>query len=420
MVSLGAALAGSFLSVRRVVRLPPAEAMRPASPPSYRQGVLGGVLFAWLGPAARMVLREVTRRPVRTLLSALGIAAATGILVLAQFFSDAVGFLIDFYIQAAQRETLAVEFISPVPEASVRALRSYPGVRDVQWQAAMSVRVRAGHQSRIVPLVGHPARHSQRPLLDDDAREVALGASDVLFTDMLAKLLEIAPGDTVTVEPVTGERTPRRITMTGTIDELMGLWIHMPSQRMHALFRQAPYATTALLVVDRDQVEETQARIVDMPQVASVMRKDVLIREFRKQTGDTMGTFSFVLSVFAMGIAVSVVYNNARVALSLRSRELASLRVLGFTRREISSILIGELFVQVFLGVPLGLGFGKLLAVSMLAANDPEAFRFPSNLSAHTLAFAAAVTFGAALLSALAVRRKLDKLDLIGVLKTRE
>jgi putative ABC transport system permease protein len=133
-----------------------------------------------------------------------------------------------------------------------------------------------------------------------------------------------------------------------------------------------------------------------------------------------MSTFATVLTAFAVTIALSVVYNNARVSLSMRGRELASLRVLGFTRSEISQILVGELSVQVLLGIPVGLLFGRLLVSTMLSINDPEAFRFPAFVSHHTYAFAALVTASAAVASALLVRRKLDKLDLIEVLKTRE
>jgi putative ABC transport system permease protein len=178
--------------------------------------------------------------------------------------------------------------------------------------------------------------------------------------------------------------------------------------------------TGAVLSVERDRIKDVQDELMKMPQIASATRKELIVAEFRKQQGETMGTFSFVLTMFAVTIAVSVVYNNARVALSLRGRELASLRVLGFTRGEISSVLIGELGVQVLVGIPFGLLFGKLLVRGMLSANDPEAFRFPVAISHHTYAIAALVTALAAVASALLVRRKLDKLDLIEVLKTRE
>ncbi len=420
IASLTAGILGSLLAVRRVIVLPPAEAMRPAAPPSYKRGLLSVALLSSLGTSARMVAREIMRRPMRLALSAIGIAAATGILVVGQFFSDAMGFLVDFYMQKAQRESLAVHFVQPVPEASAYALRTLPGVRDVQWQRGLSVRVRSGHRDRNVVLMGHGERHSLRPLLDAAGREVSLRHDDVLLTDALAKILDVSVGDTVTIEPLQGDRTPRLLTMTGTLSELMGLWVRTSDQMMNAMLRDAPAVTDVMLLVDSDKVSEVQREISDMPQVAGVIRKDLVVAEFRRHTADSMNTFSGVLTLFAVTIALSVVYNNARVSLSMRGRELASLRVLGFTRGEISQILVGELSVQVLLGIPIGLLFGRLLVSTMLAVSDPEAFRFPAIISHHTYAVAALVTALAAVGSALLVRRKLDKLDLIEVLKTRE
>ena len=117
---------------------------------------------------------------------------------------------------------------------------------------------------------------------------------------------------------------------------------------------------------------------------------------------------------------MGVVYNNARVALSMRSRDLASLRVLGFRRGEISAVLLGELAIQVLLAIPIGMGIGTWMSRAMMAMTDPEQYRLPVALSPATYAYAAGVTIAAGAVSALLVRRKLDKLDLIGVLKTRE
>ncbi len=420
LVSLGAGIVGSLLAVRRVVLLPPAEAMRPAPPANYQKQPIADALLALLGPAARMVAREIMRRPARMLLSACGIAASVGILVVGQFFSDAMGFLMDFYMQKAQRETIAASFTQPGAESTLHGFSTVPGVRDVQWQSMLQVRVRSGHVERIVPLVGHPERHDMRPILDDVGNEIAMPRGAVMMTETLASILDIRPGDRFVVQPLTGERKPLELTLTGVTKELFALWIHMDADQLHRAMGEAPSASEALLVVDKDRIEAVQDEITDMPGVATVMRKQLMIDEFRRQTGESMGTFSFILTLFAVTIAIAVVYNNARVALSMRGRELASLRVLGFTRAEISAILIGELGVQVVVGIPLGLWFGKVLVRGMLAANDPEGFRFPSMITQHTYSFAVLVTVIAALLSAALVRRRLDKLDLIEVLKSRE
>jgi putative ABC transport system permease protein len=129
---------------------------------------------------------------------------------------------------------------------------------------------------------------------------------------------------------------------------------------------------------------------------------------------------TLILTLFAAIIASGVVYNNARIALSTRSRDLASLRVLGFRRGEISAILLGELAIQVVIAILPGMYLGRLLCEQMMAGADPEMYRFPVVVSARTYAFAALVTLGASLASALVVRSRLDHLDLIGVLKSRD
>jgi putative ABC transport system permease protein len=133
-----------------------------------------------------------------------------------------------------------------------------------------------------------------------------------------------------------------------------------------------------------------------------------------------MSVFTFIMTLFACIIAVGVIYNNARVALSQRNRDLASLRVLGFTKREISTILFGEQAIQVALAIPVGLLFGNWMARAMMSNVDPETYRLPVTVSTTTYLFAVAVGVASALFSALLLQRKLASLDLIGVLKTRE
>jgi putative ABC transport system permease protein len=145
-----------------------------------------------------------------------------------------------------------------------------------------------------------------------------------------------------------------------------------------------------------------------------------LREQFDSQNARVIRVYTLVLTLFACIIASGVVYNNARVSLSQKSRDLASLRVLGFTRAEISRVLLGELSIQVLLALPLGALFGFWMVLAFAQNTDPETFRLPIWISLRTYAFAISVTLAAAALSALLVRRELDKLDLIGVLKTRE
>jgi putative ABC transport system permease protein len=418
--SAGAALLGAGLSARRAMRLPPAEAMRPAAPARYVQGTLARRITRRIEPAARMVARELTRRPLRALSSVLGIAVATGLIVLGQFLSDAMKYVIDFYLLAQQRETIAVSFAKPVSIDSVRALHALPGVRDVQWRSVLPVRVRSGHRERVVGLIAHPERHSLRPLITAQAHEVALRPGQVIVTDMLATKLGARVGDALTLEPLEGDRRPRRLIISGTISELFSLFIHVRERDFARWLGVAPMATEAHLLVDEAQVERVQRALGRLPAVATAARKMLLIDEFRRGQGTVNRSFALVLSLFAATIAVAITYTNARVSLSMRTRDLASLRVLGFSRAEIARVLIGELGVQIALGIPLGLLVGRGLVSTLLATSDFEAVRFVNHIEPRAYALAVIVTLGAAIASAWLVRRKLDQLDLIEVLKLRE
>lgn len=421
VVSLVAAVVGSSFAVRQVVRLPPAEAMRPPPPARYRRSLLERLgLLSIFGTSARMVFREITRRPLRTALSSVGIAMAVAIMVAGRFGMDAFEHLIDQVFQTAMTEDMTVTFTHPMPERAVRELEHLPGVSRAEGMRVVPVRFSHRHRHRDSMIMGHPDDMSLRHLLDMEGDEVALPREGVLLNSKLAEILDVGVGDAVRVHVREGQRGVHEVPVTGLIDEMYGLQGYMDIDALNQLLREERSVSMVLLDVDPRMRDEVQRRLRDMRGVQSLFERTELIARVRAQTGETWGAMTFILTLFAATIAIGVVYNNARVALSMRSRDLASLRVLGFTRGEISAVLLGELAVQVLLAVPIGLLLGTWMAEGIMATADPERYRMPAIISSQTYAFATAVTLISGLVSALLVRRKLDQLDLIGVLKTRE
>lgn len=420
-VSLAAAVVGALGAVRRVTGLPPAEAMRPPPPARYQPSLIERWgLFALLDPAERMILREVQRRPWRLLLSSVGIAMACGILVVGQFWSDAVDYLIDVQFGTAMREDMNVRFSDPIPERALNELAHLPGVFRVEGLREVPVRFRSGARFRDSVLTGYETNADLRKVVDMMGVPAALPAEGLLLTKKLGEILQVGVGDTVRIEVREGDRPTREVTVSGLIEESFGLQGHADRNHLHALLGEEPVVTSALLAVDSARTAEIRARLTAMPRIVSVTRTDSLATGFSEQSGTMIVVFTVILTLCASAIAVGVVYNNARIALSMRSRELASLRVIGFTRAEISQILLGELALQVLIAIPIGLVVGTWLSFAMMQAVDPETYRFPVVISAKSYAVAVLVTVTAGLASALLVRRKLDTLDLIGVLKTRE
>jgi putative ABC transport system permease protein len=422
IASFVAAVLGIGFALHSAVTLPPAEAMRPPSPTRYRASPIERMPgLRRIRQSTMMVFREIWRRPLRTVLSSAGIAFALGIIILGRFGKDAHGPILDLQFGRQQREDISVNFTEEVEDRGLGYLAHLPGVDQVDGYRTTPVRFRSGPRWRDSILIGLPPDSHLRRLFTRQFQPARIPHSGILITDVLADILEARPGDIVEVELKEGDRGTRQVRVSGTIDEAFGLQGYMQKRSLHELLREKPTINTALLRVDPGREAELQARLADIPTVQSIHRKRTLLEKFEEQTGRTMQVITLILTLFATAIAVAVVYNNARVSLSVRSRDLATLRVLGFTRAEVSAILLGEQAVQVFLGIPVGMVLGTWGARALLELQaDPEQFRMPMLISSQTYAFSAVVVLAAAVLSALLVRRRLDTLDLVGVLKTRE
>ena len=416
----GAAFAGALGAVRRAARLPPAEAMRPPAPPTYRRSWLERVPLARaLGPGAIMVLRELARRPLRFAMSTLGIAASVAIVVTGRFATDAFDHLLRDAFVREHRADLTVAFAQPRPERAVRELEHVPGVRLAEGQRVVPVRLRVAGRARDTAITGLPEPSTLRRLLDH-GRPRELPAEGLVLTDKLAELLGTRVGELVDVDRLDGDWASYRLPIAGVLAEPFGLQAYARAGWLDDVLGEEPRISAALLAVERGRDLEVRAALARLPEVIAVSSTARVIRRYRDQTGGSLLAMTAVLTISAAAIAVGIVYNNARVALSMRGRDLASLRVLGFTRAEISGILLGELGAQLAAGVPLGLALGTWWAGALAGMVDPEAFRLPLYIADRTYAGAAAVALVAGLLSALLVRRKLDHLDLVGVLKAPE
>ena len=420
-IGLAAAVIGALGAVRRVARLPPAQAMRPPAPLRYRRTALERLgLGRLVGPATVMVAREITRRPMRFGFSVLGIAMGIAIFVMGRFSWDSFEYVMDEIFLREHREDMIVTFTGPVPIRATGELAAIPGVSMVEGQRSVPVRLRHGSRARDVVLTGIPADSELRQILGDEPRPLVLPAEGVILTDRLADLLGLEVGDALDAEILEGDWPTRQLTVAALVSDVFGLQAYARRDAVSRLLREEPRITGALLRADPDRADRVRARLKELPRVLSVARRDTIMDNYRRQTGESTLVITLILSLSAAAIAIGVVYNNARIALSLRSRDLASLRVLGFTRREISGILLGELAVQIAIGIPLGLLLGTLWAQAYAAALDPEVIGIPLHISARTYAAAAGIALVSGLVSALLVRRKLDQLDLVGVLKTSE
>ena len=422
LISTVAAVLGALFAVRAAARLPPAEAMRPPAPAHYRRGLIEKLgLGRIAGASGMMVLRELERRPLRTVLSSIGIAGAVALIILGHFGADSLDNYLEAMFRREQRQDLSVAFARPVAPRVVRDLASLPGVITAEAVRAVPIRVRHDHRMRDSVLMGLPSEATLRRLVARGGHEVAIPADGVLVTTALGKILGIAPGDRLEIEVLEGDRRRVRPVIAGFIDESVGLQLYARAEMVSDLAGDLGAVSSVLLRVDPPRRASVEEQLRRSPRVIDVSDVAADVQRLRDMNGAAMDIWTLVSITLAACVIFGVVYNNARIALATRSRDLASLRVLGLSRGEISSILIAGLAVEVLLAVPIGLLLGRGWAeLFFTRAVDQETFRFQVLVEARTYFMAALVTLLAAAASALLVRRSLDRLDLIGVLKTRE
>jgi putative ABC transport system permease protein len=420
-VSAFAAALGALSAVRSAVVLPPAEAMRPEAPPRFHEGwIERSGLRRWLAPSARIVVRNLDRRRGKAVMSILGVAMATAILVVGRYSFDAIDYIMAFQFGVMQREDVTVPFYLPRGADAVHALARMPGVLAVEPFRAVPVRLVYGHREKRLALTGIDPDVELRRMVDAEGRVVPLPPHGLVVSEKLAEILGAKPGDEITVEVLEESRPVERLRLAATFDDLVGMSAYIDRQALNDLLREGHTVSGAYLQVDPLAADRLYADLKRTPAVAGVTIREAMLQGFRETIAQSMTISNFAMIFFACVIAMGVVYNGARIALSERGRELASLRVLGFTRREVGLMLVGEQAILTAAAVPIGFGLGWLLCVLISKAYDTELFRFPVVLSSKSFGFAFLVIAMSAVISSLLVLRRIAKLDLVGVLKTRE
>jgi putative ABC transport system permease protein len=421
VASLIAAALGAQSAVRRAVRIPPAEAMRPEAPTLYRVSVVERLRGrSRLTMATRMILRNVERAPVRSLVSITGIAFAVAVLVVGLAFLDVMNLLMNEQFEVTMRQDATVGFVEPRSAEAIYAVERLPGVMDLEPQRIVAARLRHGSNSRTLAITGLPAAGHLGRIIDRKRGVVIVPEMGIVLSKMLGERLGVSAGEMLQVEVLEGRRPVLDVPVAALVDDSIGLQAYMRIDTLRRLLREGDIVTGAVLTLDSAATNRFYRDVKLTPAVAGVALREVALQNFRDTMAESMN-ISIVFNVmFAAIIAFGVVYNAARVSLSERARELASLRVLGFTRAEISLILLGELALLTCCALPLGAVIGYGLGVLIMSAFNNEVYRLSFVVQRATIAWSFLIVIGAAFVSGLVVRRKLDHLDLVAVLKTRE
>jgi putative ABC transport system permease protein len=417
-LTVGMGALGALGAARKAAALPPAEAMRPEPPPEYKPTLVEriGLQHLFAGPT-RMILRKLESHPFRAALTGLGIALGTAVLILGNFSLDAVNEMMDFEFRRAQRQDMTVTLFEPTSAAGAFEFQRLPGVLRSETFRTVPVRIRAGNIERRVAIQGLHSGSGLQRVLDRAGREFALPPDGLVLSEKLAEILRVRVGDMITLEVLEGERPVRQAPLAATVSGYIGTAAYMNIHALNRVMQEGSTISGAYLLVDPKAKASVYRELKEMPAVGGVTIKDAAIESFENTVAENILAMRGVNLVFASIICFGVVYNAARITLAERSRELATMRVLGFGRGDVSYVLLGELAVLVLAAIPFGLAIGTFLAWAAVTTMATESYTIPLVVLPSTYAYAAAVTLVAALVSGLVVRRNIDRLDLIAVLK---
>ena len=416
--ALVVAALGAWSAVRRAVRIPPADAMRPEAPANYHRSLFEAGIR--LPMASRMVLRNLERQPVRTAISVLGIAFAAAVLMVGLSFIDVMNKLIDEQFNQAMRQDATVALVQPRGSRAAHDISHVPGTMDVEAVRSVPVRLRAGSRTRTLAIMGLPGQPRLNRVVTREGEAITLPDDGLVLSQMLGAVLHLKPGDLVEVSVLEGTRQVLDVPVRVLVDDSIGLQAYMRSDALFRLLKEGATITGAAVTVDPARLQAFYTAVKTMPAVAGIALREVTLQNFRETLAQSMNLQIFFNVLFAGIIAFGVVYNSARVSLSERSHELASLRVLGFTRAEISLILLGELSVLTALALPVGAVIGYGFGVMVMSGFNNEMYRLSFTVTPATVAWSFLVVIAAAGLSGFIVRRRLDRLDLVAVLKRRD
>lgn len=420
-LSILAAIAGAIQSLRDVVRLPPAVAMRPPVPPRFRHILPKAVrIGGGLSQSATMTARNVMHHPVRAGLTVIGMALATALLTVSLFTSGAIEGLIDVTYFMADRQDATISFVEKRPRTVTMQIAKLPGVLATEPSRQVPVRIRHENIERRVVLKGKPRNADLSRIIDVDLRPVILPEAGLALSSFLAGILHVRAGDVVELDLLEGERRTVSVPVVALVEDYFGIQAMMDSEVLSRLMREAPTVNSVYISLDTAKADLLYKEVKEMPMVSGVASQSASLVMFRETSGAIIKTMAAIFTTLAGVIAFGVVYNSARISLSERARELASLRVLGFTRAEVLRILLLELGLLTLLAQPPGWVIGFGLAWMMKTQLAGELMRVPLAIEDLTYVLASAIVIAAALLSASIVRHRVNRLDLVSVLKTRD
>lgn len=419
--SVVAASAGGFVVLRSVFLLSPAVAMRPPAPADYSKSArLSGVLKRFLDQPSRMIVRRLVRQPGRAAAAVMGIGAGMALSVAMLSVMSSFDRVLELNFSVIDRSDVTVSFIEPLGYNAVLSLQRMPGVIEAEPFRAVPAVLRNGLNTYRGAINGLVAEPSLKRAVDADMQSIYVRSDGIILAKSLADILQIQPGEILSVEVREGRRPVLELPVAAIAETLLGAPAYFELGALNRALKEQGRVSGAYLRIDKSDSARIYRAIKDMPIVAGVSLRNDARAAFQKLMDQGAGAMRYIMAAIAGIITFGIVYNSARIAFAERSRDLASLRVIGFTKGEVAFVLLGELGAITLLALPLGALWGYWLAQAIGEGFSTDLYQIPATFAPDAYGLGALAVVIAAIVSGWLVKRDIDNIDLVTALKTRE
>ncbi len=421
IAALSSAGIGALTAVMRAARIRPAAALAAPTPANFARA--NGMMTAFansLDAKSRIILRRVVRFPRRSATTVVGVSLAMALLVMARTMPAVMDRLIDVHFNKTNRQDVTLSFIDARSEGVLHTIERLPGVIYAEPMRMDSVTFHHHGRSVEEALIGSRPGARLNRLIGPDGAIVAMPVAGVALARALADKLDAKAGDEIEVQQTRGRRLRTNVRVAAIVEPMVGSSAYMDLDALARLMREPGQITGAGVRLDANAYRAFNHELKETPALVGASFLNLAEQSMRRSFAEGVGYMNLIYLSFAAVMAGGVAFSAARVTLAEQERDLATLRVLGFTRAEVSYVLIGEIALLALVAVPVGSLAGTLLAYWLMQAFRTDMYSFPYVFNPQGYAFAIAFTLGCVAAAAFVVRRGIDALDMVGVLKARD
>lgn len=410
---------GFWTAFRKVNQLQPASAMRPPTPETYKniqiESWLSNSHLEW-----KMVLRNLLKSPIRTILSIVGLSFAIMILILGNFLKDNVDYMVHLQYNIIQREDIMLNFSTLQFISLENHFLNKIGILYTEPIRFVPIRLKKRGIHKETVLYGLEENPILRRIVNDKYNSIPIPKNGILMNKNIANELQIKPGDKVWVEVLEGNQSKFYVFVAGVIEEVLGQGIYISRKLLNKKLKESNVFNQLYIQLDPNKEKFFIQKWKNYPAVATITSKRELVQSFQEVLQRSLLATSIFIMLFTSIIGIGIIYNLAMIILAERIYEMGTLRILGFHTWEIFKILIGEIVLLIMVAIPIGIYLGNILAFWVINLNEGDDFKIPVKIFPKSYFTALGFACLTSSVSFWIIYKKIKEMNLLSVLKIRE